>query len=200
MSHHHDTPAGVRGDRRVDGLLHSLDYGDGAFLDFNLAGRVAGTGLGQPGLDREPVGEGLRGLPRALVWAGVNGTNLERLQASRQALSLIDSHPAQRRIRNVLEPVIGVRVSNQPDLGDALNTNQIGAAERTHRAGDVFSTCQARVDRSGCGEPRRDHRRSGPYARTHRPAPAENPRKRRPRRAPGSPSRERCRACSAPPL
>ena len=87
-----------------------------------------------------------------------------------------------------------------PNLGDALNTNQIGAAERTHRAGDVFSTCQARVDRSGCGEPRRDHRRSGPYARTHRPAPAENPRKRRPRRAPGSPSRERCRACSAPPL
>ncbi len=99
-------------------------------------------------------------LQRALVWARVDGANLERLQASRQALRLIFPQAAQRRIWNILEPVIDVRVPNQPDLGDALDANQVGAAERPHRPGDVFSTCQARVGRSGCGEPRRAHRRS----------------------------------------
>src|SRR2546425_1114083 len=86
------------------------------------------------------------GLQRAPMRTGVDGVDLERFQPLRQTFGLLTAQGAQRWIRNVLEPVVDVRVPNEPDLRDALDANQVRVLERTHRADDVVGSLTQRSD------------------------------------------------------
>src|SRR5207302_10158695 len=127
---------------------HPLNHDSGAFLEFDLAGGVAGAGLRQPGIRLDALAQRGSGFERATMRTGVDSVDLERFQALRQTRRLLTPQAAQRWIRTLPELVVDVGVPHEPDLGDPLDANQVRPLERTHRADDVVSTCQARAGRS----------------------------------------------------